>query len=304
MRIVVALGGNAIARRGDPLDSEHQVARVRVAAQMLADLAGEHSIVVTHGNGPQVGMLAAAGEGLPLDVAGAESEGMIGYWIDQELGNLLPDRDVAALLTQVEVKPDDPAFARPTKPIGRVYDEVTARRMIEERGWRMTPSGDGQRRVVASPEPVRIIEERTIALLVRLGVIVVCSGGGGIPVARGDHGLLHGVEAVIDKDLSAARLAADLDADLLLLLTDVPGVYAEWPERKRLIRCIPPRQLRDFTFEEGTMAPKMEAAHRFARRPGAVAAIGELESASEIVRGKAGTHIGAQWGSLEIEEVS
>jgi carbamate kinase len=277
MRIVVALGGNAIARRGDPLDSEHQVARVRVAAQMLADLAGEHSIVVTHGNGPQVGMLAAAGEGLPLDVAGAESEGMIGYWIDQELVNLLPDRDVAALLTQVEVKPDDPAFARPTKPIGRVYDEVAARRMIEE---------------------------RTIALLVRLGVIVVCSGGGGIPVARGDHGLLHGVEAVIDKDLSAARLAADLDADLLLLLTDVPGVYAEWPERKRLIRCIPPRKLREFTFEEGTMAPKIEAAHRFARRPGAVAAIGELESASEIVRGKAGTRIGAQWGSLEIEEVS
>jgi len=304
MRIVVALGGNAIARRGDPLDPEHQVARVRVAAQALADLAGEHSIVVTHGNGPQVGMLAAAVEGLPLDVAGAESEGMIGYWIDQELVNLLPDRDVAALLTQVEVKPDDPAFAEPTKPIGRVYAEAAAQRMIEERGWRMVSTGDGMRRVVASPEPVRIIEERTIALLVRLGVIVVCSGGGGIPVARGDHGFLHGVEAVIDKDLSAARLAADLDADLLLLLTDVPGVYAEWPERKRLIRRIPPRQLRDFSFEPGTMAPKIEAAHRFARRPGAVAAIGELEEASEIVRGKAGTSIGAQWSSLEVEEVS
>jgi carbamate kinase len=302
VRIVVALGGNAIAQHGESLDPADQVGRVQGATRAVAELAHEHAVVVTHGNGPQVGMLAAADEGLPLDVAGAESEGMIGYWIDQELGNLLPNRDIAALLTQVEVDPSDPAFARPTKPIGRVYDRSEAEGLMARRHWQMAPANGGLRRVVASPEPIRIIEERTISLLVRIGVIVVCGGGGGIPVARDAHGRLHGVEAVIDKDLSAARLAADLDADLLLLLTDVPGVYADWPMRERLIRAVPPRLLRDFDFETGTMAPKVEAARRFARRPGASAAIGALEDAARIVRGEAGTRIDAGARKLEIDE--
>ena len=301
MRIVIALGGNALARPDEMLDPAQQLERVRRAVRVVADLSEAHSVVVTHGNAPQVGALAAAGEGTPLDVAGAESEGLIGYWLDQELGNLLPHRDVAALLTQVEVEPHDPAFSKPAKPIGRVYEAEEAQRMVAERGWRMQPANGGMRRVVASPEPQRIVEQRTIELLVRLGVIVVCGGGGGIPVARDEHGRLHGVEAVIDKDLSAARLAADLDADLLLLLSNVPAVYADWPERRRPIRAIPPRQVHDFEFEAGTMSPKIEAAYRFARRPGATAAIGALEDAARIVRGEAGTRITADAGSLQIE---
>jgi carbamate kinase len=302
--VVVSLGRNALARRGDPLDVEHRRANVRVAATALAELAARHDLVITHGSGTQVGLLAlqaeALGNGAPLDVLGAGSEGMIGYWIEQELSNRLPDRDVATLLTQVEVAPDDPAFDNPSKPIGPVYPEDEAHRLAEARGWRIAPDRGGYRRVVPSPAPRAIHELRTIQLLVKLGVIVVCGGGGGIPIVKTETGF-HGVEAVIDKDLSAALLATHLGADFLLMLSDVPAVYADWPEPGRQqIRAIPPRKLRELRFESGTMAPKVEAARRFATQPGRVAAIGALEEAARILRGKAGTTISASVQKLEI----
>jgi carbamate kinase len=298
--IVAALGGNALARRGEPLDAERQRANVRGAARALAELARGHDLVVTHGNGPQVGLLAlqaeAAGDParLPLDVLGAETEGMIGYWIDQELGNLLPGRDVATLLTQVEVGADDPAFAHPTKPIGPVYDEARARRLADERGWHVEREPDGHfRRVVPSPEPRAIVELRTIQILVRLGVIVVCAGGGGIPVTRCEGGL-RGVEAVIDKDLAAALLAIRLGAGALLLLTDVAAVYRDWPEPARdPIRSLRPGEAARLRCDPGSMGPKLEAARRFAAQPGRMAGIGALADAGRILRGEAGTRVQA-----------
>lgn len=215
MRIVVALGGNALLRRCEPLTAENQRANVRNAAQALAGLIADgHSLIVTHGNGPQVGLLAlqaAAGPAdgsYPLDVLGAESEGMIGYLIEQELGALAQDRLIATLLTQVRVVPDDPAFGQPTKPIGPVYDEATARRLAAERGWHVAPDGTAWRRVVASPRPLEIMEARVIALLVEHGVLVICADGGGIPVVERADGSLTGVEAVIDKDFASALLPA------------------------------------------------------------------------------------------------
>jgi carbamate kinase len=298
MLVVVVLGGSALAPPSDAAGPEGQRASLREATAALAELARRHDLVVTHGSGPQVGLLAAradaSGAAPPLDVLGAESEGMIGYWIDQELSNALPGRDVATLLTQVEVERDDPAFARPAKPIGPVVGEAEARRLVEQRGWRIAPCDGGFRRVVPAPEPREIHELRTIQLLVKLGVIVVCGGGGGIPVVKGAHGGLQGVEAVIDKDLSAALLAGRIGAEFLLMLTDVPAVYADWPSpRREEIRAIPPRSLHDFRFEPGSMGPKIEAAHRFAVQPGRTAAIGALGDAARILRGEAGTTVTA-----------
>ena len=298
--VVVALGGNALARRGEPLDAARQRARVRAAAQHLSALARAHRLVVTHGNGPQVGLLALQAAALPgvaptpLDVLGAESEGMLGDWIEQELENALPGAEVATLLTQVEVDPADPAFGRPTKPIGPVYSEAQARRLAAELGFAMAPDGAGLRRVVASPEPRRIVELRTLALLVRADVLVVCSGGGGIPVVRGADGALRGVEAVIDKDLSAALLATGLGAERLVLLTDVPAVYADWPEpRRRPLRRVRASELDPAAFDAGSMAPKLEAARRFVAAGGRSAHIGALEDALAVSRGDSGTEISA-----------
>jgi carbamate kinase len=296
--VVVALGGNALARRGEPLDPERQRGRVRGAARALAEIARDHRLVVTHGNGPQVGLLALQAAALPgvapapLDVLGAESEGMIGYWIEQELANALPGAEVATLLTQVEVDPRDPAFARPTKPIGPVYPEAEARRLAGERGWQLASERGGLRRVVASPAPLRILELGTIALLVAAGVLVVCSGGGGIPVVRGPDGAVRGVEAVIDKDRSAALLASGLGAERLLLLTDVVAVYADWPEpRERPIRRARAAELDPAAFDAGSMAPKLDAARRFLAAGGRSAHIGSLEEAASVLAGRAGTEI-------------
>jgi carbamate kinase len=234
MRVVAALGGNALLRRGEPLDAETQRRNVAVAADALATVARQHELVVTHGNGPQVGLLALQAEAYPeggtypLDVLGAESEGMIGYLLQQSLRNALPERDVATLLTQVRVDAADPAFSAPTKPIGPVYDRGEATAVAASRGWVVRPDGPHWRRVVASPEPAGIVEIETIALLVDAGVLAVCAGGGGVPVVERPDGTLHGVEAVIDKDLVAALLAIELRADALLLLTDVPAVEAGW----------------------------------------------------------------------------
>jgi carbamate kinase len=295
---VIALGGNALAKRGEPLDVATQRRNVRAAASAVAELARAHEVVVTHGNGPQVGFLAlqaeAAGQGEvpPLDVLDAETEGMIGYWIEQELANLLPGRDVATLLTQVEVDPDDPAFDAPTKPIGPVYDAANARALAARWGWCVAPDGAGFRRVVPSPEPRAIRELRTIELLVRAGVVVVCAGGGGIPVVRNPDGTLRGVEAVIDKDLSAALLASRLGAAALLLLTDVPGVFTDWPEPARqALRRVTPRRLRRLRFDPGSMGPKVEAACRFVDAGGPCAGIGALEDAARVLAGEAGTRV-------------
>jgi carbamate kinase len=299
-RVVAALGGNALLRRGEPLDPALQRANVRRAVAALAPVAREHGLVVTHGNGPQVGLLALQAAALddtptPLDVLGAESEGMIGYVLEQELRNALPERDVATLLTQVVVAHDDPGFARPTKPIGPVYAEREARSLARERGWSMAPDGAGWRRVVASPEPGTIVELSTIALLARVGVLVVCAGGGGIPVVEDAAGALHGVEAVIDKDLAAERLAHGLAADLLLLLTDVAAVeQAHGTPRAAPIGATTPRALRALPFAAGSMAPKVEAACRFVEGGvGRRAAIGALEDAQALVDGDAGTQVAA-----------
>jgi carbamate kinase len=293
---VVALGGNALLRRGEPAEASHQQANVRTAAASLAVLGETHRLVVTHGNGPQVGLLALQAEAYddvrpyPLDVLGAETEGMIGYLLDQALLNVLPEGSrVATLLTQTVVDPADPAFAVPSKPIGPVYEPAEGERLARERGWTVRPDGPYVRRVVASPQPADIVEIETIRLLLAAGVLVVCAGGGGIPVTSSGAGLA-GVEAVVDKDLSAALLAEKIGADFLLMLTDVPEVQAGWgtPEA-RSIRLASPQELRGMDFAAGSMGPKVEAACRFAERTGGRAGIGRLDQAAAILRGEAGT---------------
>ena len=279
MRVVAALGGNALLRRGEPADAEVQRRHVADAARSLAELARDHELIVTHGNGPQVGLLALQSAAYPhaapypFDVLGAESEGMIGYLLEQALRNELPDRQVAALLTQVVVDADDPAFDSPTKPIGPVH-------------------ADGSRRVVASPEPKAIVEIETIRTLVDLGVLVICAGGGGIPVVRNGTGRLHGVEAVIDKDLSSALLALELDADALLLLTDVDGIQLDYGTPvARPLRDATPASLAELDLPAGSMGPKARAAARFVELGGRMAAIASLEKARAALNGGAGTTV-------------
>jgi carbamate kinase len=295
MRIVVALGGNALLRRGERMTAENQRHNVRLAAAALAPLASEHALVISHGNGPQVGLLALQAasyhgdETYPLDILDAESEGMIGYLIEQELANLLPDRRLATLLTQVEVDPADPAFRHPSKPIGPVHSAVEAKRLVQERRWSIAAEGAGYRRVVASPVPRRIFELGVIELLVNQDVIVICAGGGGVPVIRRADDSLVGVEAVIDKDRASCLLALELRADWLLMLTDVDGVYLDWEtSRARRVRRIAPAALRQHAFAPGSMGPKVEAACEFAEA-GGVAGIGRLQDAGAILAGETGT---------------
>jgi carbamate kinase len=296
VRVVAALGGNALLRRGEPAEADLQRRNVEVAAKSLAALARDHELVVTHGNGPQVGLLAlqsaAYGEvsPYPFDVLGAESEGMVGYLLDQALRNELPDSQIAALLTQVVVDPDDPAFDAPTKPIGPVYDEATAQRLAEDRGWTVRRDGEHWRRVVPSPEPRAVVELETIRTLVELNVIVICAGGGGIPVVRNGAGRLHGVEAVIDKDLSAALLALELKADALLLLTDVDGIELDYgTPAARPLRQTTPARLAELDLPAGSMGPKADAARRFVELGGDLAAIASLETAPAALHRTAGT---------------
>lgn len=299
MRVVVALGGNALLRCGEPLTADNQRRNIQAAAASLAPLANEHELVITHGNGPQVGLLALqsaafeAAESYTLDILDAETEGMIGYLIEQELSNLLaPQRACATLLTQIEVDRDDPAFKAPSKPIGPVYNEADARRLAGERGWSIAADGDQFRRVVASPRPQAILEIGVIELLVDRGVIVICAGGGGIPVVRLEQGGFHGVEAVIDKDLASALLARELGAGALLLLTDVEAVMTDWGKPgARAIRRISPQVLAGFSFAPGSMGPKVQAASEFVAQTGGIAGIGRLDDAQAILAGDAGTII-------------
>jgi carbamate kinase len=300
LRLVVALGGNALLRRGEPLEAWVQRRNIAAATRTLAELAPDHVVVVTHGNGPQVGLLALQGAAYgavspyPLDVLGAESEGMIGYLIETELRAALPGREVATLLTQVMVDAADPAFHHPTKPIGPVYDEAEARSLAEPRGWTVGRDGAHWRRLVASPEPRRILELTAIRILVEAQVTVVCAGGGGIPVIAEASGALHGVEAVIDKDLAAALLARELPADGLLLLTDVDAAYRDWGKPEATpIRSATPAELHAMRFAPGSMGPKIEAACRFVEGGGQFAAIGALADAAALLRQERGTWIAA-----------
>jgi carbamate kinase len=304
MRVVVALGGNALLRRGQPLTAENQRENARTACEALAPLAIEHELVVSHGNGPQVGLLALQGAAYtevatyPLDLLGAQTEGMIGYLIQQELGNVLPfEKPLATLLTQIEVDPADPAFSNPTKPIGPVYTAEEAEKLGDESGWTFKADGESMRRVVPSPVPKRIFGVETIRTLLEQGCVVICAGGGGIPVMYTDEPVragrrLVGVEAVIDKDLASALLAADLEADVLAIVTDVDAVYTGWgtPEQEP-IRRITPEELAASEFAEGSMGPKVKAACTFVERTGGRAVIGSITETQALIAGEAGTTV-------------
>ncbi|MGW2098666.1 carbamate kinase [Streptomyces olivaceoviridis] len=298
MRIVVALGGNALLHRGERPDAAVQQANIDRVATALAALAQEHELVITHGNGPQIGLLAmesAADPALsapyPLDLLGAQTEGMIGSLLARTLHNALPGRRIAAVITHTFVRADDPAFDRPTKFVGQVYSASMAKALARKLGWHIARDTTGWRRVVASPSPERILETDTIHELLNSGALVICAGGGGVPVvADRDTGALTGVEAVVDKDLTAALLAEDLKADFLLILTDVPCVYDRYgaPDQQPVLDATP-GDLRGGGFPDGSMGPKTEAAARFVERTGGLAAIGALDAAYEIVHGRSGT---------------
>jgi carbamate kinase len=299
VRIVIALGGNALLQRGEALTAANQRENVKLAARHIAPLVEGNELVISHGNGPQVGLLALQAnaysevEPYPLDVLGAQTEGMIGYMIEQELGNLLPfEQPFATILTMVEVDRTDPAFDDPTKPIGPVYPEAEARRLAERHGWSIAPDGDGWRRVVPSPLPQRVFEIRPIRWLIERGVVVICTGGGGIPTMYAADGTLVGAEVVIDKDRASALLARELGAEMLVMATDVDGVYMDWgtPTERRIDR-VEADKLRSRDFPTGSMGPKVEAACAFVLETGGRAAIGALSDLGKMVAGDAGTII-------------
>ncbi|MFM4996538.1 carbamate kinase [Aeromonas sanarellii] len=295
--VVVALGGNALLRRGEPLEADIQRKNIATAAKTIALIAQEYNVVLVHGNGPQVGLLALQNSAYtkvspyPLDVLGAESQGMIGYMLIQELKNLMPSRNVTALLTQVQVDPQDPAFANPTKFIGPVYEEVEARALAAEKHWSVKADGKFFRRVVPSPLPQRIVEGDAIETLIAQGHLIICTGGGGIPVTW-DGQSLTGIEAVIDKDMSAAYLAKQIKADALLILTDADAVYLDWGKpTQRPLRVTSPDELAGVKFDAGSMGPKVEASCEFVKATGGMVGIGSLEDGLAILRGEAGTNI-------------
>ncbi len=317
MRVVAALGGNALLRRGEPLTAENQRANARVACKALAPVALEHELVISHGNGPQVGLLALQGSAYtevdpyPLDLLGAQTEGMIGYLIQQELGNELPfEKRLASLLTLVEVDSKDPAFGDPTKPIGPIYSEEDADRLAEEKGWVFKPDGDSFRRVVPSPLPQRIFGLEPLEWLLDQGCVVICAGGGGIPVMYTDEPApagrqLVGVEAVIDKDLASALLARDLRADALAIVTDVDAVYEGWgtPEQ-RAIRRATPEALAETEFAAGSMGPKVKAACSFVEQTDGLAVIGSIADTPALLRGEGGTIVTRDAAGIELAPVA
>jgi carbamate kinase len=302
MRLVVALGGNALLRRGQPMTIENQVANVALACDHLAPLAEGNELVVAHGNGPQIGLLALEGAAYqavpvyPLDVLGAETQGMVGYLIERELGNRLPfERPMATLLTMIEVDPNDPAFDDPTKPIGPVYTAKDADALAMQRGWSFRPDGDGMRRVVPSPTPKRIFEHRQIAWLLEHDTVVICAGGGGIPTTYASEDRLVGVEGVIDKDHASGLLAHDLSADVFVMATDARAAYLGFgtPEQQRVVAAHPDAIIAAHgdEFAAGSMLPKVVAACEFARQTGKPAVIGALGDIEDLVGGNAGSRI-------------
>jgi len=306
--VVIALGGNALLRRGQVLNAENQRENIRIAAHLLARVHENHKLVIAHGNGPQVGLLALmdheykAVDPYPLDVIGAETVGMIGYMIEQELGNIIPaDDHIVTVLTQVVVDPKDPAFENPSKPVGPIYDQHEAERLRKEKGWTVAPDGPYFRRVVPSPEPQRIIEIEAIRLLVEEGMVVICAGGGGIPTAYSGN-KLFGVEAVIDKDLASGLLARSLNAEMFVMLTDVDYVYTGYgTENQRAILAAHPDALQELPFASGSMGPKVKAACRFVRETGRKSVIGRLRNLCDIVDGKSGTLISNEIDGIRFE---
>jgi|TARA_B100001758_G_scaffold73289_1_gene61839 carbamate kinase len=297
MRIVIALGGNALLRRGEEMTAENQRENIRIAAKVLAPIIEKHEVVISHGNGPQVGLLSLQSaaykevEEYPLDILGAQTQGMIGYMIEQELGNHLPvEIPIASILTMVEIDPEDPAFSNPTKPIGPIYDEKEARDLAKLKGWNIKPDGDNWRRVVPSPEPHRIFQLRPIHWLLEKGTVVICAGGGGIPTSYKDNGKLEGVEVVIDKDRASSLLAFELEADLLIMATDTDGVYLDWGgDSEKIISKTTPEEISKYSFDKGSMGPKVEAACSFVERSGQRAVIGSLKDIEKMVSGISGT---------------
>ncbi|MGF1725402.1 carbamate kinase [Photobacterium nomapromontoriensis] len=295
--VVVALGGNALLRRGEPLEANIQRQNIAIAAQTIAEIAKEYNVVLVHGNGPQVGLLALQNVDYkkvapyPLDVLGSETQGMIGYILMQELKNLLPKQNVSCMLTQMSVDPNDPAFADPSKPIGPVYNETEAREMAEKYFWTVKPDGQYFRRVVPSPQPTGIIEHDAITALIQQNHLVICTGGGGIPVKH-ENGKLVGVEAVIDKDMSAAFLAKQLEADALLILTDADAVCLDWGKTtQKALSKTTPSELAKYTFDAGSMGPKIEASCEFIKQGGKLVGIGSLQDGLRILKGECGTNI-------------
>lgn len=299
MRIVIALGGNALLKRGEAMTDENQRANVRLAARQIAPIAAGNELVIAHGNGPQIGLLALQAAAYtevapyPLDILGAQTEGMLGYMIEQELGNCLPPgAALATILTQVEVDGNDPAFRNPTKPIGPVYSAADSQSLKERQGWSFAADGDGFRRVVPSPRPKRIVEKRPIEWLLREGAIVICAGGGGIPARASGKNDLVGVEAVIDKDYCSGLLARELGADLLLIVTDVSAVFVDWKQPgQKSIALAQPSALRALPFPAGSMGPKVEAACEFVEATGRPAAIGALSEIGELMAERSGTWV-------------
>jgi carbamate kinase len=300
MRIVVALGGNALQRRGEPMTMDSQRANIASACRALAPLVEDHELVITHGNGPQVGLLALQAaaydevSAYPFDVLGAQSEGMIGYLIEQELGNMLPfEKPLATVLTMTEVDPDDPAFTAPTKFVGPVYTAEEAGRLAAVHGWTVRQDGSAWRRVVPSPIPKRIFETQPIEWLLQRGCVVICAGGGGIPTMyTGGTRVLVGVEAVIDKDRASAVLAEGLGAHLLVIATDVDAVYLDWgTPNQRAVSEATPDALRAIDLPAGSMGPKVEAAAAFASASGHPCVIGALDQISAMLAGQGGTRV-------------
>ena len=297
MRIVIALGGNALLRRGEDMTAENQRKNIQIAVKSLAPIVENNELVISHGNGPQVGLLSLQSaaykevDEYPLDVLGAQTEGMIGYMIEQELGNLLPiEIPIASILTMVEVDPEDPAFSNPTKPIGPIYTKEEAEELQKVRGWEIKMDGKDWRRVVASPEPHRIFELRPIHWLLEKGTVVICAGGGGIPTIYNKDGKLEGVEVVIDKDRASSLLAFELAADVLIMATDTEGVFRDWgTKNQKIITKTTPEQIKKYDFDKGSMGPKVEAACSFVERSGQRAVIGSLKDIKEMVDGIAGT---------------
>ncbi|MFE5022440.1 carbamate kinase [Streptomyces sp. NPDC056656] len=300
MRIVVALGGNALARRGEPMTADHLRANVRSTCEALAGLARQHELVITHGNGPQVGLLALQNlayqdvAAYPLDILGAETQGMIGYVVQQELSNALAgEREVVAVVTTTEVDEADPAFERPTKLIGPQYSAQDAAEAAAEYRWTIARDGAAFRRVVPSPAPRRIVQAPLVRMLLENGRLVVCVGGGGVPVKIDAKGRQTGMQAVVDKDLASAALAAELKADMLVMLTDGDYVSENWgsPEQRDILTASP-EAISELAFAEGSMKPKVDAAVRVAKAGGR-ALIGPLERIDDLLERRVGTEIRA-----------
>ncbi len=298
MRIVIALGGNALLQRGQPLEAHLQRENIRKAAEVISKVADEHDVILTHGNGPQVGLLALQNAAYPdvspypLDLLGSQTAGMIGYVMQQELNNINPKRQIATLVTQTEVDAADPAFQNPAKPVGPVYTKEEADKLAAEKGWAVKADGNHFRRVVPSPLPKSIHEIEIVKKLSESHVMVIASGGGGVPVVKAADGTLTGIEAVVDKDLSGALLADQMGADALIIMTDVEAVCVDFgkPTQKSIAK-ISPEETKQLDLPAGSMGPKVEACAKFVNNGGKYAAIGSLYDLEKIVAGVAGTHI-------------